>query len=168
MDVATGLNGGDDTSAGAWLLAAARVKPDRTPAKTRRTPSRASVRRQRSCSAWPPSVQRWCARGEGKGLDERGRNDAPSTRRTRRRLPFAGARTVCGSRWWSLNYRSKLVSVAPGVKGLTVTVVDGDDAVELRNATGKNVLIPGYENEPYLRFLTSGRVEINVNCRRST
>ena len=63
----------------------------------------------------------------------------------------------------SLNYRSKLISVAPGIKGLTVTVVDGDDAVELRNATGKNVLIPGYENEPYLRFLTSGRVEVNVN-----
>ena len=32
-----------------------------------------------------------------------------------------------------------------------------------RNATGKNVVVPGYENEPYLRFLTSGRVEINVN-----
>lgn len=75
-------------------------------------------------------------------------------------LALAPAATADGG---SLNYRSKLVSVAPGVKGLTVTVVDGDDAVELRNATGKNVLIPGYENEPYLRFLTNGRVEINVN-----
>ena len=75
-------------------------------------------------------------------------------------LVFAPSAAADGG---SLNYRSKLVSVAPGVKGLTVTIVDGDDAVQLRNATGKNVLIPGYENEPYLRFLTSGRVEINVN-----
>ena len=42
-------------------------------------------------------------------------------------------------------------------------VVDGDDAIELRNATGKNIMVPGYENEPYLRFLVNGRVEVNVN-----
>ena len=63
----------------------------------------------------------------------------------------------------SPNYSSKLTSVAPKVKGLTVRVVDGDDAIELRNATGLNVMVPGYENEPYLRFLVNGRVEVNVN-----
>jgi hypothetical protein len=63
----------------------------------------------------------------------------------------------------SPNYSSKLTSVAPKVKGLTVRVVDGDDAIELRNATGLNVVVPGYENEPYLRFLVNGRVEVNVN-----
>ena len=61
------------------------------------------------------------------------------------------------------NYRSKLVAVAPATKGLTVRVVDGDDALELRNATGMNVMVPGYEGEPYLRFLAGGRVEVNVN-----
>lgn len=63
----------------------------------------------------------------------------------------------------SPNYSSKLISVAPKVKGLTVLVVDGDDAIELRNATGLNIIVPGYENEPYLRFLVNGRVEVNVN-----
>ena len=63
----------------------------------------------------------------------------------------------------SPNYSSKLISVAPNVKGLTVRVVDGDDAIELRNATGLNVVVPGYENEPYLRFLVNGRVEVNAN-----
>jgi hypothetical protein len=63
----------------------------------------------------------------------------------------------------SPNYSSKLISVAPKVKGLTVLVVDGDDAIELRNSTGLNILVPGYENEPYLRFLVNGRVEVNVN-----
>ena len=63
----------------------------------------------------------------------------------------------------SPNYRSKLVAVSPKTKGLVVRVVDGDDALELRNATGANVMVPGYEGEPYLRFLKSGRVEVNVN-----
>ena len=63
----------------------------------------------------------------------------------------------------SPNYSSKLTSVAPKVKGLTIRVVDGDDALELRNATGLNVMVPGYENEPYLRFLVNGRVEVNAN-----
>jgi hypothetical protein len=63
----------------------------------------------------------------------------------------------------SPNYRSKLVAVTPKTKGLVVRVVDGDDALELRNATGSNVMVPGYEGEPYLRFLKGGRVEVNVN-----
>lgn len=63
----------------------------------------------------------------------------------------------------SPNYSSRLTSVAPKVEGLTVRVVDGDDALELRNATGLNIIVPGYENEPYLRFLVNGRVEVNVN-----
>ncbi len=61
------------------------------------------------------------------------------------------------------NYRSKLVAVTPKTKGLVVRVVDGDDALELQNATGANVMVPGYEGEPYLRFLKGGRVEVNVN-----
>jgi hypothetical protein len=63
----------------------------------------------------------------------------------------------------SVNYTSKLNSVDPAIKGLLVRVVDGDDAIELRNATGYNVTVAGYENEPYLRFLVNGRVEVNVN-----
>jgi len=63
----------------------------------------------------------------------------------------------------SPNYSSKLISVTPRVKGLTVRVVDGDDAIELRNMTGRTVIVPGYEAEPYLRFLANGRVEVNVN-----
>jgi hypothetical protein len=55
------------------------------------------------------------------------------------------------------------MSVAPPTKGLNVRIVDGDDALELRNSTGRNVMVPGYEGEPYLRFLTNGRVEVNVN-----
>ena len=71
--------------------------------------------------------------------------------------------TVASADSGSPNYRSKLVAVTPQTKGLVVRVVDGDDALELRNATGGNVMVPGYEGEPYLRFLKSGRVEVNIN-----
>lgn len=70
---------------------------------------------------------------------------------------------TAGADGGSPNYSSRLTSIAPKVAGLTVRVVDGDDAIELRNATGLNILVPGYENEPYLRFLVNGRVEVNVN-----
>jgi hypothetical protein len=73
------------------------------------------------------------------------------------------APTVASADSGSPNYRSKLVAVTPQTKGLVVRVVNGDDALELRNATGGNVMVPGYEGEPYLRFLKSGRVEVNVN-----
>ena len=58
------------------------------------------------------------------------------------------------------------MAVAPKTKGLVVRVVDGDDALELQNATGANVMVPGYEGEPYLRFLKGGRVEVNVELAR--
>jgi hypothetical protein len=61
------------------------------------------------------------------------------------------------------NFRSELRSVRPGVPGLQLLVVAGDDALELRNETGSTVLVPGYEGEPYLRVISGGRVEVNVN-----
>ena len=61
------------------------------------------------------------------------------------------------------NFRSDLRSVEPSVPGLEVEVVEGDDALELRNETGNAVFIPGYEGEPYLRISEAGVVEVNVN-----
>ena len=78
-------------------------------------------------------------------------------------LVAAVAATAASADSGSPNYRSKLVVVTPKTKGLLVRIVDGDDALELENATGGNVMVPGYEGEPYLRFLKSGRVEVNVN-----
>jgi hypothetical protein len=78
-------------------------------------------------------------------------------------LVAAVAATAASADSGSPNYRSKLVVVTPKTKGLVVRVVDGDDALELLNETGANVVVPGYEGEPYLRFLKSGRVEVNVN-----
>ncbi len=61
------------------------------------------------------------------------------------------------------NYRTTLSSITPPVRGLTVTTEGGDKYLVLRNQTGKIVQVPGYDNEPYLRFLPNGEVQANVN-----
>ena len=62
----------------------------------------------------------------------------------------------------SENFRSELRDVKPEVSGLHVEVVDGDDALELRNETGKPLLVRGYNGEPYVRISADGKVEVNV------
>jgi hypothetical protein len=52
----------------------------------------------------------------------------------------------------ALGFRSKVTAITPATTGLSVTVVDYDDRLELRNDTGKPVVILGYQGEPYLAF----------------
>jgi hypothetical protein len=52
----------------------------------------------------------------------------------------------------ALGFRSKVTAITPAAPGLSVQVVDYDDRLELRNDTGKPVVIIGYEGEPYLAF----------------
>lgn len=58
------------------------------------------------------------------------------------------------------NYES--VVTDPGPEGLEVRVLSGDDRLEVRNTTGKLVVIEGYEGEPYARLLADGRVQVNT------
>jgi hypothetical protein len=52
----------------------------------------------------------------------------------------------------ALGFRSKVTRITPAAPGLSVTVVDYDDRLELRNETGKPIIILGYQGEPYLAF----------------
>jgi hypothetical protein len=54
---------------------------------------------------------------------------------------------------------SKVLAVEPSVRGLQVSVLGGDDQLELTNGTGKTVLILGYNREPFLRFGPDGVYE---------
>jgi hypothetical protein len=49
-------------------------------------------------------------------------------------------------------YRSTVLRVTPGLSGLEVRVIAGDDEVELTNTGGRRIVIFGYEGEPYLLF----------------
>jgi len=49
------------------------------------------------------------------------------------------------------NWRSEITSEPR--TGLSWRVIGGDDLLELRNSTGEEVAVPGYQDEPYLRFV---------------
>lgn len=57
---------------------------------------------------------------------------------------------------------SELRGTRPPVSGLELEVVDGDRFLSLRNETRKQVIVKGYEDEPYLRFLPNRVVEENT------
>src|SRR5437667_8309914 len=61
------------------------------------------------------------------------------------------------------NYQTKVDALKPAVHGLQVTTQGGDRYLAVRNDTGKTVAIQGYDGEPYLRLLPSGKVLANAN-----
>jgi hypothetical protein len=61
------------------------------------------------------------------------------------------------------HYRSQVVQVSPPVRGVTVTVLNYDDRLQLQNTSGKPVVIEDYENKPYARVLADRTVQVNTN-----
>jgi hypothetical protein len=59
---------------------------------------------------------------------------------------------------------SEFQGTRPAVSGLDLQVVGGDKFLLLRNGTGKQVIVKGYEDEPYLRFLPTRVVEVNTHA----
>jgi hypothetical protein len=59
------------------------------------------------------------------------------------------------------DYRSTVTGIAPGADGVTARVVGGDAFLEL-TVDGREVVVHGYSDEPYLRFRPDGTVERNV------
>jgi hypothetical protein len=60
-------------------------------------------------------------------------------------------------------FTSTIKSVQPPLAGLSVQVLAGDDELRVRNDTGRELVITGYEGEPYLRFGADGGVSRNAN-----
>jgi hypothetical protein len=60
-------------------------------------------------------------------------------------------------------YASTVRTITPKLDGLTVQVLQGDDQLHVRNDTGRELVIEGYEGEPYLRFDSDGGVFRNAN-----
>ena len=59
------------------------------------------------------------------------------------------------------DYSSEVVAVDPPTPSIAVSIVGGDSFVVFRVDPGVEVEIPGYENEPYLRFAADGAVYEN-------
>jgi hypothetical protein len=58
---------------------------------------------------------------------------------------------------------STITAVEPPLDGLELAVLEFDDRLRLDNRTGREVVILGYEDEPYLRFDAGGGVWENRN-----
>lgn len=63
------------------------------------------------------------------------------------------------------DYRSEITTIRPAAlaDGLSFSVVNFDDHVRLENNSGKEVIIEGYDGEPYIRVSADGLVEVNLN-----
>jgi hypothetical protein len=61
------------------------------------------------------------------------------------------------------NFLTTLTKVSPEVDGLKVQVINLGDQIRIINKTGKELDVPGYSGEPYLRFMPDGTVEENQN-----
>jgi hypothetical protein len=53
-------------------------------------------------------------------------------------------------------YTSSVTGISPALSGLTVTVVDRDDRLRLQDTGDAEIVILGYDGEPYLRFTPEG------------
>jgi hypothetical protein len=54
------------------------------------------------------------------------------------------------------NYETRVLSVRPAVAGITVRAADLGDRLEVENRTDHDIVVLGYEDEPYLRVGPDG------------
>ena len=60
------------------------------------------------------------------------------------------------------DYESEVTGITPAVDGVTATVEGGDAFIGLSVDPGHEVVVAGYQGEPYLRFLDDGTVQRNA------
>jgi hypothetical protein len=57
------------------------------------------------------------------------------------------------------NYKTRVDGIAPPAPGIHVRTVDAGTKIELRNDSGHDVIVVGYQREPYLRIGPDGTYE---------
>jgi hypothetical protein len=58
-------------------------------------------------------------------------------------------------------FRSSVRSITPALDGVDAQVVNFDDSIELRNRSGRTLIVKGYRGEPYVRIAADGAVSVN-------
>lgn len=76
-------------------------------------------------------------------------------------LGVAGTGTAAAVTPEPTEYQATVVDLAPPTDLVSVRILGGDAIVELTATTGHEVVVLGYEGEPYLRVLPDGRTEVN-------
>jgi hypothetical protein len=61
------------------------------------------------------------------------------------------------------NYRSVVKTVSPATTGLSVSVLNYDDRLLLKNNSGTEVMVLDYKKQPYIRAGADGTVAVNTN-----
>jgi hypothetical protein len=65
----------------------------------------------------------------------------------------------------SPNFLSQVNRVTPQTSAVSVTVVNRDDRLLVRDTGGRDVVIYGYEEEPYARIAADGTVSVNTDSK---
>jgi hypothetical protein len=60
------------------------------------------------------------------------------------------------------DFRSEIDRITPPVAGVTIEVLNFDDSLRIENRSGRDVVIEGYEGEPYARLTAEGTVSLNT------
>ena len=63
------------------------------------------------------------------------------------------------------NFLSQIEGIQPGIDGVRLEMLNRDDRIELVNSSGEDVVIMGYDGEPYARVKADGTVEVNTNSK---
>jgi hypothetical protein len=61
------------------------------------------------------------------------------------------------------NYRSDVHGLAPAVPGVTLSVLNRDDRLQIVNRSDRTIVLEGYSGDPYARLQPDGTVQVNRN-----